>query len=46
MLRTEGLKDVDLRIDAPADLLAALKALPSNRLPKSESYRQSAIDPD
>ncbi|WP_299630987.1 hypothetical protein [uncultured Roseobacter sp.] len=46
VLRTEGLKDVDLRIDVPADLLAALKALPSNWLSKSEGYRQRAFDPD
>ncbi|WP_299736109.1 hypothetical protein [uncultured Roseobacter sp.] len=39
VLRTEGLEDVDLRIDASSDPLAELKALLSNRLPKLEGYR-------
>jgi uncharacterized Ntn-hydrolase superfamily protein len=46
VLGTDGLKDVDLRIDASVDPLADLKSLLSDWTPKSAAYRLRAIDPD
>ncbi|MBY8975854.1 DUF1028 domain-containing protein [Rhodobacteraceae bacterium NNCM2] len=46
VLGTEGLKDVDLRVDASADPLADLNRLLLDWLPKADAYRLRALDPD
>ncbi|QEW20943.1 hypothetical protein LA6_003144 [Marinibacterium anthonyi] len=46
VLGAEGLKDVDLRIDASADPLDALADLLADWLPKAPAYRLRALDPD
>lgn len=46
VLGTQGLKDVDLRIDASTDPLGDLNKLLSDWMPKSDAYRLRAIDPD
>ena len=46
VLGSDGLRDVDLRIDASTDPLRDLGALLDDWLPKAEAYRLRAIDPD
>ncbi|WP_428928875.1 DUF1028 domain-containing protein [Marinibacterium sp. SX1] len=46
VLGAEGLRDVDLRIDASSDPLAAMGELLADWLPKAPAYRLRALDPD
>ena len=46
VLGGEGLRDVDLRVDASSDPLADLGVLLADWLPKAPAYRLRALDPD
>lgn len=46
VLGSEGLRDVDLRVDSAADPLRSLTKLLADWLPKAPAYRLRAIDPD
>ena len=46
VLGSQGLRDVDLRVDAAADPLTSLSELLADWLPKAPAYRLRALDPD